>query len=57
MLPLLALLGACSDGVDAPKASGATQDRSKTISRGTAYEATDYLVPGKIVLLDFYADW
>jgi hypothetical protein len=45
------LLAACGDG------SRSSSPRSREIARGTAFAATDYQVPGHVVLLEFYADW
>ena len=56
---VLALLSACSKPADTGRASAAAPPSSKSmlIAKGTPYKETDYKVPGKIVLLDFYADW
>ena len=37
--------------------SGGSQDKIKTISSGEEVRITDYLVKGKVVVFDFYADW
>jgi hypothetical protein len=29
----------------------------KIISQGTSYRSSDFLVPGYVTILDFYADW
>ncbi len=55
MLPALLLLAACGDP-SAPAREGSPQ-RSRIISKGMAYAQGDYLVPGYVTLLDFYADW
>lgn len=31
--------------------------KSSVISKGTTYSPKDYLVPGYVTILDFYADW
>lgn len=58
------LLASCSDSSGPSKAAppaappGATApERDRVISRGTAFSKEDYLVPGYVVILDFYADW
>ncbi len=39
------------------KGSGRVVPKSTVIAHGEAYDKSDYLIPGKIVILDFYADW
>lgn len=38
-------------------AQESSPEKVKTISKGKAYSKADYLVPGYVVMLDFYADW
>ena len=58
----LALLAACTKPADttdsrpAPRRESASS-KSKVIAKGIAYKEAEYKIPGKIVLLDFYADW
>ena len=32
-------------------------EKVKLISKGQPYSTSDYLVPGYVTILDFYADW
>jgi hypothetical protein len=60
LVAFLTVLSACSDSKPpAPPAaaSSAGPEKSKVISRGEAYAPADYLVPGYVTVLDFYADW
>lgn len=40
-----------------PAADPNAPEKSKTITRGGPYGTADYLVPGYVTLLDFYAEW
>ena len=58
---VLALLAGCSKE-DAPASVSKPADpnapeKIKLISTGKAYSPSDYLVPGYVTILDFYADW
>jgi len=58
---ILALLAGCSRE-EPPVANSAPADpnapeKIKLISQGTRYSPSDYLVPGYVTILDFYADW
>ena len=62
VLFLAAILASCShDGNGAPttqpKGSGRVVSKNTVIAHGGTYDKSDYLIPGKIVILDFYADW
>jgi hypothetical protein len=46
---VLLLLAGCSKA-NAP-------EKVKLISKGSSYSSSDYLVPGYVTILDFYADW
>ena len=58
---VLLLLAGCSK--EEPPASVAkpadpnAPEKVKLISKGSAYSTSDYLVPGYVTILDFYADW
>lgn len=59
-LLLLALLGGCFK--EEPPVAMAPADpnapaKVKVIAQGTAYSTSDFLVPGYVTILDFYADW
>jgi hypothetical protein len=58
---LLALLVGCSKEVPpaaVPKpVDPNAPEKIKLISMGTTYHSSDYLVPGYVTILDFYADW
>lgn len=56
----LSLLASCTDSSEGgPKAGPASMgpEKIKLISKGSAYDKKDYLIPGHTVILDFYADW
>lgn len=60
---MLALLVSCQDSTVGSPNGGSTSssspapDKSKLISQGTAFSKADYLIPGYVTILDFYADW
>ena len=59
-LLLLTLLAGCSK--EEPPAAAVPADpnapeKIKLISKGQNYSTADYLVPGYVTILDFYADW
>ncbi len=61
-LLVLALLASCarSKGTpqEAPPPSPSTDvPKVLSISKGTAFETKDSVIPGHVVILDFYADW
>ncbi|MCI0655907.1 MAG: hypothetical protein L0170_02425 [Acidobacteria bacterium] len=63
VLGLLVMLS-CAERPDLPKpavlSTGSSSDgpaKSAVISKGTKFSPKDYLVPGYVTLLDFYADW
>jgi hypothetical protein len=66
-MAFIALLAACRETGEppsrpasarpAPPASTSAPERIKVISHGGAYAREDYLIPGYVVVLDFYADW
>ncbi len=47
------------EGAEGPRGEPAAPalEKSRIISTGKAYDEKDYLIPGRIVILDFYADW
>ena len=64
ILPALLLLAACGPSSTPPAAAGsgtgsttAGLPKVKVISNGPAFTAADYLVPGHVTMLYFYADW
>ena len=62
VLFLAAILASCSNGdisapISQPEGSTPVVPKSTVIAHGGAYDKSDYLIPGKIVILDFYADW
>jgi hypothetical protein len=61
MVLLLALLAGCSKEEPAAVAPAPADpnapEKIKLVSKGQAYSTSDYLVPGYVTILDFYADW
>lgn len=59
-LLLLALMAGCSKE-EPPRAAAPVDpnapEKIKLISKGQTYSPSDYLVPGYVTILDFYADW
>ena len=65
-LGALALLASCGGGDSTsspaapPTSPGKTTsgpEKIKVISKGQAYTTSDVVVPGKVVILEFTADW
>jgi hypothetical protein len=61
---ILLALAACGDPRDGASSMAApspapagSPEKSALISKGARYSPQDYLVPGVVTILDFYADW
>lgn len=58
---LLALLAGCSKeesaSVGAAPADPNAPEKIKLISKGKRYSNPEFLVPGYVTILEFYADW
>ncbi len=54
-LTALLALAACKRDASSVKKPDGT--KVKVISSGAAFTQADFLSPGNVVLLDFYADW
>lgn len=53
----VALLAACNGSKDEPTPPANAGDRIQVIAKGTRYDSKDYIVAGKVSILEFTADW
>jgi hypothetical protein len=53
----LALASCTKESGDKASSTGGAPAKSAVISKGGNYSPKDYLSPGYVTILDFYADW
>lgn len=57
---ILVLVAGCSESAPPPPAKPVDPNappKIKVISKGQPYSTADYLVPGYVTILEFFADW